>query len=243
MSVTIKNKGVSVDNSQDILDEETDVMSLLNNEIEEAVETDDDDDHELPDSIEELKELALEQREKIAKRNKSLKKSKQAQHRTQSEFDTLQERLDAIESRQQPPNTMEADKLAQQEQEWQDRVADDPSQAIAYANWKQGSLEDKVVNYLSSMQNDFNAKLEQLQGATNPERIKLESEINSLKNNEAFADLDDDVLFKLAKGLKGTKVKTPRGDIGGGRAGRDNNKPEEITDDIRRQMGFEPRDK
>jgi exonuclease VII large subunit len=228
-----------VDNEALDYEEETDVLSLIANESDESDEQYEEED-DAPTTLEEALALLGKEREIKSKRNKSLKKAKQAVHRTMEERDALSQRLDQLESRLNTQPNGEADKYEQQVQEWQERVADDPSQAVAYTNWMQKNMEDKVANYVGSEIHGLKQMIAELKGATDPEKIAYKSDIERLRSSDAFAELDDNALLAVAKAMKGTKVKNPRGSIGGGRAATDN-QPFKMTDEMRIKFGFPPR--
>lgn len=220
--------------------EEVDVMSLLDIKTEEADEHDDEVSDETPETLEQALELLAKEREIKTKRNKSLKKSKQANHRMQEEMTARDQRLDELERKlTDRPNNVEAEKLEQEAQEWQDRVADDPTQAVAYADYKQSKFEDKLANYLGNMNNELKAEIQALRGATDPEKLEHKTEIAKLRQSDQFADLDDDVLLKVAKALKKAKVKQPRGTVGGKKAeARIPTQDYTLSDEDREKMGF-----
>jgi len=223
-------------------EEEVDVFSLLAPDIEEEVDdTEDDDDDSIPETLEELREALKREREIKAKRNKSLKKSKQATHRVQEENKDLLDRLDRLEQRvsnvQQPNQGTE--NLEKEVQEWQDRVESDPSQALAYTDWKQSKFEEKVANYLGTQFGELREMIGGLQNATNPEVIKYRDQVEALRRKEEFSQLNDDALLAIAKGLSGTKIKRPPSTIGGQRPAK--KIPEatvKLTDEERAAMGF-----
>jgi len=237
----------SLEALEEVNEEVVDVMELVANQSDEDEDIVDDDDLEsdgdLPDDLEGLKALLLKEREIKRKRNKSLKKSKQAGHRIQQENENLQKRLDAIESKlndssSQSDNKVEAEEHERQVQEWQDRVADDPTQALGYMDWKQKILQDKLANYVGGMEQRILSQLDAMKSATNPDAIEYKSEIEALRQNPQFADMDDNVLLSVAKAFKGTMVKKPRGTIAGKKPR--SMKPEEfeLTDEERMKMGF-----
>ena len=217
--------------SEDMDLEEIDVISLLATESEE----DDDGDEDDTEDLDVLKE-------RVSKRNKSLKKSKQAIHRLQDENQALMERLDKLESMVSQKNdgqgnAVDPAKLEQQAQEWMDRVADDPVNAIKYADWKQQQLEQGLSNYLTKFEDKILQKLSALEGATNPERIKYEQQIAILKQNPDFEGMSDEQLIPFAKMLTNTKVTRPRSSVGGKRAVEPEKKTV-LTDEIKAAMGF-----
>jgi len=231
-----------VENEAGLLEEteEVDIISLLTLEVEDDDDMEDEEvDTEVPDTIEGLREALEREREIKSKRNKALKKSKQATHRIQEENQALLNRLDQIDQRinsAQPNNDAEAD--AKEIQEWQDRVADDSTQALAYTDWKQSKFEEKVALYLGTQMNELRGMIGGLQSATNPEVVKYRSQIDALRRKEEFAQLDDNILLTIAKGLSGAKVKTPRGTVGGQRPGATAPPAYRLSDEDRAKMGF-----
>ena len=220
-------------------EEEVDVLSLVANQGEGGDIEEDDDHGDLPDSVEELKALLEKEREVKSKRNKSLKKSKQAIHRTMEENESLRKRLDEIEKRIGESKAANgAEDIEKKSREWAEKVVDDPSQAIAYADWKQSLLEDKLARFLDDTIKGLRSEIAQLKGASSPDMAKYREKISALReSNDELAELDDATLMKVVKVLDGTKVRTPRGSIGGKRpaGGGDDFK---LTDDIRQAMGF-----
>lgn len=225
--------------NEELGSEEVDVLSLLATEGEED-QNDEGDDSDDPATLEEALALLEKEREVKSKRNKSLKKAKQAVHRSNEESEALRARLDQLEARLNSQPNGEADKFEQQVQEWQERVADDPKEAVAYTNWMQRVMEERVANYVGSELHSVKQMISELKGVTDPEKIAYKSDIDKLRNNEAFSELDDNALLAVAKAMKGAKVKSPRGGIGGGRMAA-SNQPFKMTDEIRIAMGFQPR--
>lgn len=227
---------------EELGEEEITALSLLVNQGVEDDDTDEDEDDngELPETIEELKALALEQKEKIAKRNKSLKKAKQAQHRTQEESNTLQAQFEALEAKVNgigQPN-VEAENLAKEEQEWRDRVEDDPTQAIAYMDWKTQKQNQTLASFLGQKFGEFEQSINSLRSDTDPEKLEYRKEIAQLKATPQFAGLDDATALTVAKALKGAKIQG-RGGIGGKRV-TTTSKPKEyeLSDEDKQNMGF-----
>ena len=229
-----------MDNEELEATEEVDVLSLMATESQESDEQDEESEDGAPETLEDALALLERERDIKSKRNKSLKKSKQAIHRTQEENDALRSRLDQLESRLNSQPSGEADTYQQEVEKWQERVADDPSQAVEYTNWVQKTMEDRVANYVGSEISQLKQTISELQGATDPERVQYRSEIDRMRQNEAWADLDDSTLLTIVKGLKGSKVKRVPGGIGGGKV---STAPKEfkVTDELRVSMGFEPR--
>ena len=226
---------------EELGEEEVNALSLLINENVDEGDTDEDEDSgELPETAEELRAFALKQKEIIAKRNKSLKKAKQAQHRTQEESNTLQSQFEALEQKVNgigKPN-VEAENLAKEEQEWRDRVEDDPTQAVGYMDWKNAQMANNIASYLGGKFTELESTINTLKSDTNPERLEYRKEIAQLRANPEFADLDDDMALKLAKALKSTKVVGGRGTVGGKRVVATPSSTEVMTDEIRTAMGW-----
>jgi len=231
---------------EELGEETVTALSLLVNEgaADDDIIEDEDESGELPKTIEGLTALVQEQKEKITKRNKSLKKSKQAQHRTQDENNTLQSQFEALETRLDAkvdgigkPN-VEAESLAKEEQEWQDRVEDDPTQAIGYMNWKNAQRDQNLASFLSQKLGQIEQNFNELKSSTDPEKLEYKSEIAQLKANPQFAHLDEATALTVAKALKATKV-PGRGGISGKRVtAQAKSTAFELTDDDKRKMGF-----
>jgi hypothetical protein len=219
--------------------EETDVMSIL---AEQGSKVDDevvDDDTTMPETVEELQAALTKEREIKTKRNKSLKKSKQAQHRTQEENDKLLERLTKVEERQNNgQSTVEAERLEKLSQDWKEKVEDDPTAALEYVNAKQSELEGKLSNYLEGKFSAIAEMFDELKSSTNPERIEYSKEIEALRGREEFEDLDDSTLATVAKVLRSAKIKASRGTINGKRAGKPVPKKFAVSSDEINKMGF-----
>jgi len=221
-----------VSEAQALEEEEVDVVSLFATESEE-----DDDGYE--DEVESDDLDAV--KERLAKRNKSLRKSKQAIHRVTEENKALLERLERIEqsmSNKSAPNA----EVQQQEREkalaeWRDSVAENPEKAVDFATWQASQIQDSVVGYLAEMKREFASQLAEIRGATNPEKLKYEAELNMMRSNPEFDGLDDDVLLKFIRASKTANSKIPRGSLGGKRASV-HAEDFKMNDDIRRAMGF-----
>lgn len=221
--------------------EEVDVLSILAEQGQVADTEDDEDQGEIPDDAEALKAMLLKERELKSKRNRSLKKSKQAIHRTMEENEALRKRLEEIERKVESRRSEDSGRDSEQAaREWAEKVADDPSQAIAYADWKQSQLEDKLAKYLGGVVEELRNEIGGLKGAVNPDMAKYRDKIAAIReSNEELADLDDAVLLKVAKVLDGTKVRNPRGAIGGRRPPRETGGGDfKLSDDERKAMGF-----
>jgi len=227
--------------------EEVDIMSLLAEQGEPASdEIVDDDDSALPDTVEELKAALLKEREIKSKRNHSLRKSKQAQHRTQEENDKLLARLAKVEENQtRNQSGVEAERLEKISQEWKEKVEDDPTSALEYMDLKQSQLEEKLSSYLEGQFSSIADMFEKLEGATNPEKMKYAKEVEALRARDGFSNLDDDTLVSVAKALKESKVKAGRGTIGGKRKPKAEKRTPDFggmtAEEVRKKMGFKPR--
>lgn len=194
--------------------EEVDAFSLISKN--------EDDDHDTGDEIDTDTEDIEELKERISKRNKSLRKSKEAIHRIQDENQALVERLEKLEARLSQESgerdtAVDPAKLEQEAQEWADRVADDPVNAIKYADYKQEQLERGLNRWADSFEKKMLDMIGGLESKTNPERLKYESELAVLKQNPEFKGMTDEQLLPVARMLKNTKVKRPPGSVGGKR--------------------------
>lgn len=232
-----------MDNETLVDEEEVNIIDLIADQGDLTDNEDDKQEEELPmpDDIEGLKALILKEREIKSKRNHSLKLSKDANARIVSEMAEMQKRMDDFDKRESPPDNRaeEAERLAQVEQEWLDRVTDDPSKAVDYANYKTELLEDKLAKYVSALENKYESKLAEIKGAYDPDKLQYKAELLKLKSDPNFEGLDDDTLLRIVKSLSNAKVKSPRGTVGGGR-GLQKLDPSkfEMDDDIRKKMGF-----
>jgi len=218
---------------------EEDIVSLF------AVKgAEDDDDNgeiehqgELPDTVEGLQALLLSEREVKSKRNRSLRKSKQANHRMQDELSALQRQVDSLGQPNQAP-TVEAQNQEREKalEQWRDSVEEDPRKAVDFANWQSSQMQDNVVGYIAKLQETIDAKFAELTAATNPEAQKYESELNAVRTNPEFEGLSDEVLLKIIRAEK--RMREPRGSIGGLRVPTQAPKKFEMNNDIRMKMGF-----
>jgi hypothetical protein len=188
-------------------EEELNIIDLLTNQSEETEDTDEAIDTDT-DDIEILKE-------RISKRNKSLKKSKQANHRIQDEKSAQDERIEELEKKiaSLAPN-VEAQNREQTEayDKLRDSVTDNPGMAVDLIK----DMQDKTVDYLARQEAEYESKLAKVLNDLDPEKSKYRDKISSLKTNPQFAGLDDDILIKVIKATE--SVKAPRGNIGGKRA-------------------------
>lgn len=195
---------------------EQDLIDLITMSSDES-EGDDDVEglpSELPDDPDELKQLVVDYQNRVSKRNKTVKKRTEATHRMQEEIEALKSQVDSFKNQSTQASTVEAQKQEHDKAiaEWRDSVSDDPSKAVDFATWQTTQMQDKVVNYIASMQQKFDDQIAELKGATNPTRQKYQAKIDQLKSNPRFAGFDDDQLMVLAETLSEAK---PRGPIGG----------------------------
>lgn len=222
-------------------EEELDVFSLVANQGEGDEDDADENVGELPDDAESLKAMVAELQERVSKRNKSLKTSKNTNHRMQEQIDALRSTLDELKNKSEAPadRGRTQEELERQAQEWADRVEANPAEAIRYADWKQSKLEENLGNVLGNFMQRVESQFAELKAASNPERLQYQKEVAMLRQNPDFADMDDAALVKIAKTLKG--VKRPPGTAGGQRATATKGKgpsSDEITDALRK-MGFD----
>lgn len=180
-----------------------DLLATQSEEVEDTVEEIDVD----TDDIEILKE-------RIAKRNKSLKKSKQANHRIQEENAAMLARMEELEKK--IPSTqpvVEAEKREQTEayEKLLDSVNDNPSLAVGLIK----ETQDKMVDFLARQEAEYEAKIAALRNEFDPEKGKYRDDIARLRSNPELKDMDDDSLIKFIKASSGI---TPRGVVGGRKA-------------------------
>lgn len=223
------------------LEEEVNVMDLLAD-----TESDEGSDFEYEDEeVDADEEVGADVlKERLSKRNKSLKKSKQAIHRMQEEQSALQKQFEELKasmnSNQQAPVDVEAQKKARSEEleEWRNSVADDPGKAVDFASWQTKQTQEQVVDYIVEMRKEYDAQIAELKGATNPDRQRYAEELKAMSVNPKWNKLDTDTQIEVIKSMKGAVGKSPRGGIGGKRATVE---PEEfkMTDEIKKRMGFE----
>lgn len=228
----------------EVNEEEVNILSLITNESGEVEGSDevDDENQEVPTSVEELTALVEKQKATITKRNQSLKKAKNAQHRTEDEKSLLQQQFDAIDGRlgkiEQPIGAENLEQIAKA-QAWADRVTDDPKEAIGYTDERLKDLEDRMVSYVGKLQKDHDAEIASLKGE--PDRIKYKADMDLLRsNNPQFAALEDEALLLVVKALKSSTVKKPggRGTVSGGKADAAVTQETGLTDEMRSKMGF-----
>lgn len=223
-------------------EEEVNILSLITNESEVVEDNDEveDENQEVPASVEELTALVEKQKATITRRNQSLKKAKNAQHRTEDEKSELQKQFDAIDGRlgkiEQPIGAENTEQLAKA-LDWANRVTDDPKEAIGYTDERLKDLEDRMVSFVDKMQKDHDAELAALRGE--PDRIKYKADMDLLRsNNPQFAELDDDTMLIVTKALKTSTIKKPRGSVSGNKPTRVVTQETGLNDEDRRKMGF-----
>jgi len=183
---------------------EKDIIDYLKVEDEDSAEEEIDTE---TDDLDELKD-------RISKRNKTLKKSKQAQKRMQQEIDDLKGIVDKFrDDRESAPN-----KEAQQQEyketleKWRESVRDEPEKALDYAEARIGQMQDQMVDFLAKQQASLESRFGEIDGKLDPERAKYRDKINALRTNPDFEGMDDETLLKFAKALD---TRIPRGTIGG----------------------------
>lgn len=201
---------------------ENDVFDFLATQSEEV----DDDNGEIDTDTDDIQVL----RDRINRRNKSLRTAKKTNHRIQEDNKVLEKRLEELESKiNSPAPNEDAQKQERKEalEQWRDSVADKPENALDYTNAVVGDLKGTVVELLTAQQEDFNRRLAEIRGDIDPEKNKYRDKINSLRQNPDFADMDDDVLIKFAKNLS---EKVPRGTVRGRRATPDADPDKRLAD-------------
>lgn len=204
-----------MDNDTNEVEEESllDLLAAESGQSEDEYDEEIDETNELPDDPEALRALLLKEREIKSKRNKSLKKSKEANHRIQDELKALQDSFEEFRSSPNQSPDVEAQKREQAKayEELRDSVNDDPSKAVDLIT----DMQNKTVDFLARQQAEFDAKLNKITKDLDPERHKYRDQIATLRNNPRLANLDDDSLIAVIEATGSVK---PRGSIGGRRA-------------------------
>lgn len=197
--------------------EEVDVVALL---AEQGLEDDNDEvdglPDELPDDPDELKSLLNDYKERVGKRNKTIKKRTDANHRMQEELDAMRTQIEQLSNSTANASTMEAQNQEYKEthEKWRSGVEDGSLNPVDYADWQLKQTQDRMANFLADMQSNFDSRLEELAGNMNPERMKNREKINQLKANPKFASFSDDQILTVIQTAEAIK---PRGNIGGQR--------------------------
>ena len=227
------------------IEEETDVMSLLANQGGD-VDTEDVDEEDqggkAPATIEEYQALLERKDEIIGKRNKSIKKAKDAQHRTQDERDAALAKLsDNAKSSDSNRSDSEAERLEQRNQDRKDRFEENPLSVFDEMDERNGQIARFVQNELATLRGE----LTELKSATNPERMKLADQVSTLRRLPELENVGDDALYSMAKALVGARVKAPRGTVSGKRIKQEKKSTPDYggltRDELRKKQGFKPR--
>jgi hypothetical protein len=198
-------------------EKELDVIDLLASQGQEDDHDEDIDySEELPTDPEDLKALILKEREIKSKRNKSLKKSKQANHRMQEELEALQRTVEELKNSSQPSTGANDKEREEALEAWRESAVDNPAAGIDYTNERIKQLEGNIVGALSSMQEQIEARLSKSISEVDPERIKYRAKVEQLRMNPEFADMDENALLKFAKAME--TIRVPRGGVGGKKA-------------------------
>ena len=229
---------------------EVDVLTLLAKQSEKVGTEDAEEDElggEAPSTIEEYQALLAKKDEIIGKRNKSIKKAKDAQHRTQDERDKAIAQLSSnADVNERTRSSSEAERHEQETQDWKDRYEEDPSSIFDYISHLQNERDTNLAGYLQDQFATLGGEITGLRTATNPTRIRLADKVNELRHIPKFANMSDDNLFAVAEVLGEAKVKTQgRGSITGKRVQTDKKPPPDYggltRDELRKKQGFKPR--
>lgn len=186
----------------------------------------DDNDGEIDTETDDIAVL----KERISKRNQTIRKSKKANHRIQEENEALEKRLADLETKfNSPAPNAEAQNQERKEvlEQWRESVADKPENALDYTNAVMGDFKGSVADLLNAQQENFERQIAEIKGEIDPEKNKYRDKINSLRQNPDFADMDDKTLMVFAKNLS---EKVPRGSIGGRRASPDADPDKRLED-------------
>jgi len=215
-----------VDNEADEVVEQ-DIIDLLATQSEEV----DNDEVEIDTDTDDINVL----KDRIAKRNKTIKKSKQANHRIQEENSALEQRLEELEKMiNSPAPNVEAQNQERQEalEKWRESVADDPGKAVDFANWQANDQMERIVNLFTQQQETFNSEIASLKGEIDPERTKYREQINKLKTNPAYAAIPEEHLLTFVKGAE----RVHRNDSIGGKRVQAQNTSEKDLEELRERV-------
>ena len=113
----------------------------------------------------------------------------------------------------------------------------------SYVEWTQKQSEARIANFLVSKFAEIESSIKGLRQETDPEVTKYKSQIEVLKRKEGFSELDDATLLNVVKALSNSKVKNPRGSIGGQPVRATEGGKFTLTDEERIAMGYAPREK
>lgn len=194
----------------EVIEETEDVFGLLSSQGE----GDDDEHGEIDTDTEDIQVL----KDRINKKNITIRKSKKANHRILEENQAYEKRLEELEAKvNSPAPNVEAQNQERKEvlEQWRSSVEDNPGNALDYTNAVMGDLKGSVVDLLTAQQESFDKQIAAIRGDIDPEKNKYRDKIEALRQNPDFADLDDKTLTVFAKNLS---EKVPRGVIGGKRA-------------------------
>lgn len=202
--------------------EEVELADLMFSEEQQDVDNEHEEEHDDND-LEGLspEEMVVKLKERISKRNKALKKAKEANARILDERSELASRLDALEGKiNSSPETKPADSSIEAEQEWMDRIADDPTQSVHYFGQKLQDLEGRMASYLQSFSESLEQRLSGVQRLASPDYHKYREDVDRVKKQFAELQLTEDQALAMAKKLRTTKRQLPRGDVGGHKVSR-----------------------
>lgn len=206
-----------MDNEAEVVEQEQDIIDLL---ASQSQEIDNDDVDGLPDDLpsdpDELKAVVKEYQERVAKRNKTIKMRTDATHRMQEELEALKVQLAEVKGSTTNASNVEAQKQEYNEtlEKWRNSVEEDPTKAIEFTNWQMTEMQNKVADYIGTLQNKFESQLAEIKGEMNPERQKYRDKIAQARNIPEFADMDDDTILKI---IQANSRVAPRGTVGGKR--------------------------
>jgi len=195
---------------------EQDLVDLLAKQGEEVegVEEVDGLPDDLPEDPAELRQLITDYQSRVGKRNKTIKRRSEANHRMQDEIDELKQQLASFQNQSTSASDVETQNQEREKvlESWRESANDDPGKAIDFAMSQIGDAQGKTVEYLAKMQQNFEDQIASLKGEMNPKRQKYREKIDQLKSNPRFSGFSDDQLETLAETLGGVK---PPSTIGG----------------------------
>ena len=201
---------------------------------------------ELPEDFDGMKALLLQERGIKTKRNRSLKKSKDANHRIQGELEAALTRIEKLETSgaAQQPN-LEAgnrDRYEKDLEKWRKSVEDEPGKAVDFANWQAQTLQTNMTKAMTDMKAEIVAQLAEIKGNSNPDHQTYKAEMELVASLPEYEGASKSEILRAAKLLKGTKVKSPRGTASGKTVAKATSKKSTVTAADKRKMGFDVED-
>jgi predicted RNase H-like nuclease (RuvC/YqgF family) len=185
------------------------------------------------ESVEELKE-------RLHKRNRSIKIIKKSSAALGLENDALRKQLDELSSKvEQIGNSersiKEVETREQRAQKWKDRLEEDPTSVAELLQEQMEEQQTIMQNTMEKFYNHFSTLINEV----NPETFQHRDEIQKARDLlGGLEGVPDDQVMKIAKILSEKKVPVPRGTTGGNRIRTSAKKALKISDELKAQLGF-----